>query len=79
MVCRRRRGGGAWRDAAAAFAGPAKFEIFNEPFGYNSTAAYLSEMLTIVDGAGLPHDRVVLDGLGYAEEERRRQRSGRVA
>ena len=22
-------------------------------------------MLTIVNGAGLPHDRVVLDGLGY--------------
>ena len=59
----------AWRDAAAAFAGTAvKFEIFNEPFGYNSTTAYMSEMLTIVKGAGLPHDRVVLDGLGYADD-----------
>ena len=25
-------------------------------------------MLTIVNGAGLPHDRVVLDGLGYADD-----------
>lgn len=61
--------GAAWKVAAAAFAGTRiKFEIFNEPFGYSSADGYLSEMLRIVSLAELPLDRVVLDGMGYAQD-----------
>eukprot|EP00930_Biecheleria_cincta_P076836 TRINITY_DN64055_c0_g1_i1.p1 TRINITY_DN64055_c0_g1~~TRINITY_DN64055_c0_g1_i1.p1 ORF type:complete len:479 (-),score=61.24 TRINITY_DN64055_c0_g1_i1:238-1632(-) len=39
------------------------FEVFNEPFGYWTVSGYLEEMLQIVDGAGLPHERVIVSGM----------------
>ena len=62
----------AWRAIAAAFAGlpHVKFEIFNEPFGYSSVAEYYAEMQQIIAGAGLPRNRVILDGNGYAVDVR---------
>ena len=56
----------AWRVILEAFSPPVKFEIFNEPFGYKSAGEYFQEMTSIVKGAALPIDRVILDGNGYA-------------
>lgn len=51
-----------------------RYEIFNEPFGYPYTASgaqrYLADMRYIIEKAGLPLERCVLDGLGYAQEVR---------
>mmetsp|Transcript_63413 Transcript_63413/g.196485 ORF Transcript_63413/g.196485 Transcript_63413/m.196485 type:complete len:526 (+) Transcript_63413:118-1695(+) len=41
------------------------YEVFNEPFGYTSTTAYLSDMKRLM--AGLPPHKCILDGLGYAD------------
>ena len=61
--------GEAWRLAAAAFRGTqVKFEVFNEPFGYKIATEYVDVMHRIIAAAGLPKDRVVLDGLGYADD-----------
>ncbi|SMP46307.1 hypothetical protein SAMN06265222_102102 [Neorhodopirellula lusitana] len=47
-----------------------QLEIFNEPFGYDSADEYLDLMNSIIEKAGLPQDRCILDGLGYAEDVR---------
>ena len=58
----------AWREVAAAFNGSnVRYEIFNEPFGYKTAKEYFEEMKKIYTEAGLPIDRVILDGTGYAD------------
>jgi hypothetical protein len=58
----------AWKVMHAAFNGSNVFyEIFNEPFGYKSTSEYYGVMQKIMQGAGLPEERCVLDGTGYAD------------
>ena len=67
----------AWQAIAAAFQGTqVKFELFNEPFGYPTVAEYYAVMQQIIAGAGLPRDRVVLDGNGYAVDVRGLSRAG---
>jgi len=44
------------------------FEVFNEPFGYWTVSGYLQEMREIIDGAGLPYDRVIVSGLATFPE-----------
>lgn len=61
--------GEAWKIAAEAFESTqVKFEVFNEPFGYKTSSHYLEEMSAIISIASLPRSRVVLDGLGYADD-----------
>ena len=58
----------AWKNVHAVFNGSnVYYEIFNEPFGYKDAATYFKEMQEIYEGAGLPNDKVVLDGTGYAD------------
>ncbi|TWU45591.1 hypothetical protein Q31b_07660 [Novipirellula aureliae] len=45
-----------------------KFEVFNEPFGYRSAEEYLQAMNTLIAKAGLPEERCILNGIGYAED-----------
>lgn len=64
----------AWKVIHAKFAKypNLRYEIFNEPFGYPYTASgaqhYLADMRYIIEKAGLPLERCVLNGLGYAQE-----------
>ena len=58
----------AWKAVHAAFNGSnVYYEIFNEPFGYNDASEYFAVMKQIYEGAGLPRDKVILDGTGYAD------------
>merc|ERR1719221_1875417 len=45
-----------------------KYEIFNEPFGYSKSYPwlYLSDMRELMEG--LPEDKCILDGMGYASD-----------
>lgn len=64
--------GAAWANVNAVFAGYAnvRYEIFNEPFGYSKTnpAKYVSDMEVIINSAGLPYAKCILDGMGYADD-----------
>ncbi|MBD5777940.1 hypothetical protein IEN85_00340 [Pelagicoccus sp. NFK12] len=66
----------AWKSVHAKFSPypHLRYEIFNEPFGYprnvQGAKRYLSDMRYIIDKAGLPADRCILDGLGYADNVR---------
>ena len=72
----------AWGEINRVFAAvPAvKFELFNEPFGYKTddrgARAYLAEMAGIIASAGLAEARVILDGMGYADDVRALNRAG---
>merc|ERR1719331_933745 len=61
---------GAWQKIHEVFAQypNVKYELFNEPFGYarNDVQAYLSDMTQLMEG--LPRDRCIIDGLGYADD-----------
>ena len=58
----------AWKVVHAAFNGSnVYYEVFNEPFGYKDASEYLAVMKQIYEGAGLPKDKVILDGTGYAD------------
>lgn len=68
---------GAWSKVHATLGSlpDVKYEIFNEPHGYTvgcnsppcgTGASYLSDMRAVIAGAKLPHDRCVLDSLGWA-------------
>jgi hypothetical protein len=69
----------AWAKVHAVFEGfpHVKYEIFNEPHGYNAwcnsppcgtPASYYSDMQAVIAGAKLPQDRCILDSLGWAED-----------
>jgi hypothetical protein len=62
----------AWQHIDAVFHdyGNVHYELFNEPFGYDKAnpAAYLSVMTQLMVGANLPAGRVVIDGMGYADD-----------
>jgi hypothetical protein len=62
----------AWAKIHAVFGSypNVHYEIFNEPFGYPRTdpAGYVHTMTQIIAGAGLPPDRCILDGMGYADD-----------
>lgn len=64
--------GAAWANIDAAFAGypNVHYEIFNEPFGYTAATAsqYVADMQAIIDAAHLPASKVILDGVGYADD-----------
>lgn len=64
--------GAAWSKIDAAFAGypNVHYEIFNEPFGYSAATAstYVADMQKIIAAGGLPSGKVILDGVGYAED-----------
>ncbi|MCM2372606.1 sulfatase-like hydrolase/transferase [Aporhodopirellula aestuarii] len=47
-----------------------RFEIFNEPFGYESAETYIATMRSVIHDAGIPMDRCIIDGIGYAEDIR---------
>ncbi|EMI57920.1 sulfatase-like hydrolase/transferase [Rhodopirellula sallentina] len=47
-----------------------RFEIFNEPFGYDSVETYVATMRSVIQNAGIPIDRCIIDGIGYAEDIR---------
>jgi hypothetical protein len=57
----------AWRSVHSVFASYGDnvlYEIFNEPWGYqNNAATYVADMLSVIQMADLPHDRVILAGL----------------
>ncbi|CAJ1389537.1 unnamed protein product [Effrenium voratum] len=44
------------------------YEIFNEPFGYATPSEYLRSMLLVIHRSGLPPERCILDGFGYASD-----------
>jgi hypothetical protein len=62
----------AWANINAVFASypNVHYEIFNEPFGYDKSdpAHYVSDMETIINQAGLPYSKCILDGMGYADD-----------
>jgi hypothetical protein len=67
--------GAAWAKVNAVFATypNVHYEILNEPFGYtpqNSAGAahYVSDMKEIISYGGLPSSKVILDGMGYADD-----------
>lgn len=64
--------GAAWAKVNAVFASypNVHYEIFNEPFGYSKSdpAHYVSDMEAIIGYAGLPADKCILDGMGYADD-----------
>jgi hypothetical protein len=64
--------GEAWATIHAAFASypNVHYELFNEPFGYSAATAadYVRDMQQIVSTAGLPADKVIVDGVGYADD-----------
>ena len=66
--------GPAWATIHAGFAGypDVRYEIFNEPFGYDRTdpIAYVNEMKAIIAAGGLPESKCIIDGLGYADDVR---------
>jgi hypothetical protein len=62
----------AWANIHAAFATYPNvyYEVFNEPFGYSAATAaqYVADMEQIISGAQLPAAKVILDGVGYADD-----------
>ncbi|NVB77769.1 MAG: hypothetical protein HOV81_05185 [Kofleriaceae bacterium] len=64
--------GSAWAKVHAAFATypNVRYELFSEPFGYSAATAaqYLADMQQIIIAADLPAARVILDGVGYADD-----------
>ena len=62
----------AWQNIDAVFDGypNVHYEILNEPFGYSKSdpAAYVSQMTQIITAAGLPPDKCIIDGMGYADD-----------
>jgi hypothetical protein len=61
----------AWANIDAVFGSypGVHYEILNEPFGYeNNIDSYMSDMLTVIDQAGLSPDKCILDGMGYADD-----------
>lgn len=64
--------GAAWKRIHAVFSGytNVRYEIFNEPFGYNkgNPAAYVNDMKRIISLGGLPSSKCILDGMGYADD-----------
>lgn len=63
--------GAAWANINAVFASYPNvyYEIFNEPFGYSKSdpVAYVNDMETIINVAGLDYNKCILDGMGYAD------------
>jgi len=57
----------AWRNVHTVFAPYGEnvlYEIFNEPWGYqNNAVAYVSDMVNVIQKAGLPENRAILAGL----------------
>ncbi|HET6611818.1 MAG TPA: cellulase family glycosylhydrolase [Kofleriaceae bacterium] len=64
--------GAAWAKVHAVFADypNVHYEIFNEPFGYpkSDPAGYVNEMKAIIQAGGLPLDKCIVDGMGYADD-----------
>ena len=62
--------GAAWGKINAVFASypNVHYEIFNEPFYYTNAVQYVSDMETIINDAGLPYSKCILDGMGYADD-----------
>jgi hypothetical protein len=64
--------GAAWAKVHAAFATypNVRYELFNEPFGYSAATAsqYVIDMQQIIIAGGLPASKVILDGVGYADD-----------
>lgn len=60
----------AWKKVHAVFGDldGVLYEIFNEPFGYKDANKYMSEMAGIISAAGLPQDRCMINGMGYASD-----------
>jgi hypothetical protein len=62
----------AWMNIDAVFGGypNVHYEIFNEPFGYTKAdpTTYVTTMTQIITGAGLPPQKCILDGMGYADD-----------
>lgn len=52
----------AWKTMHEIFGdrGDIMYEIFNEPYGYWTVSGYYQEMQSIIHGAGLPQERVIL-------------------
>lgn len=65
---------GAWKRIHQAFydKSEVRYELFNEPFGYPKTSEgaqkYADDMLHLIKGAGLPEERCILSGMGYADD-----------
>ena len=64
--------GAAWAKIHAVFASypNVRYELFNEPFGYSAATAaqYVADMQQIITAGGLPASKVILDGVGYADD-----------
>jgi hypothetical protein len=64
--------GAAWANVHAVFGSypNVHYELFNEPFGYDrkDPAHYVSDMKAIITSGGLPPNKCILDGLGYADD-----------
>ena len=62
--------GAAWAKVHAVFGiyPNVHYEIFNEPFGYDTAnpARYVADMKAIIGYGGLPPSKCILDGMGYA-------------
>ncbi len=63
--------GDAWAKVHRVFAAypNVRYEIFNEPFGYSKSnpKAYVDDMKAIIARAGLPFDKSIINGMGYAD------------
>lgn len=63
---------GAWRLIHEKFKNEPRilYELLNEPSGYPKDSAgaadYLADMYAVIEQAGLPEKRVIIDGMGYA-------------
>ena len=64
--------GAAWKKIHAVFSGYSnvRYEIFNEPFGYNKNnpVGYVRDMKKIISLGGLPESKCILNGMGYADD-----------
>ncbi len=62
----------AWAKINTVFANYSNvhYEIFNEPFGYSKSnpVQYVNDMKAIINTAGLPYAKCILDGMGYADD-----------
>jgi hypothetical protein len=64
-----------WITVARAYQDNPKvfFEAFNEPFGYKHPDDYVAKMKSIIpdnESIKIPHDRIILDGMGAAADVR---------
>lgn len=68
----------AWKRIHEMFGGYPQlwYEIFNEPFGYPDVELYLNDMQEVIEKAGLPFERCLIDGLGYAGDVKQVEAAG---